>query len=96
MTVGFIDNNSARDIAISASGRSGFAMALIEVLLKSEECGDFYPWFARVPSPSNPADRPSRNETEWLDDLGVTRIGVDDLLSDIIQEVLSVKQSNSG
>ena len=96
MIVGFIDNSSARDIAISASGRSSFSMALTEVLLQSEESGAFYPWFARVPSPSNPADRPSRNETEWLDVLGVARICVADLLSEVIQEVLKAKKSNSG
>lgn len=56
MLVAFIDNNSARDIAISASGRSDSAMALIEILLRSEESGAFYPWYARVPSPS--IDRP--------------------------------------
>ena len=71
-------------------------MALIEVLLRSEECGAFYPWFARVPSPSNPADRPSRNETEWLDVLGVTRVDVADLLSEVILEVLNAKKLNSG
>ena len=96
MIVGFIENNSARDIAISATGRSSFSMALIEVLLRSEECGAFYPWFARVPSPSNPADRPSRNETEWLDVLGVTRVDVADLLSEVILEVLNAKKLNSG
>ena len=97
MIVGFIDNNyAARDIAISASGRSSFSMALIEVLLQSEESGAFYPWFARVPSPSNPGDRPSRNETEWLDVLGVARIDVAGLVSQVIQEVLNAKTSNSG
>ena len=95
MIVGFIDNNSARDIAISASGRSSFSMALIEVLLQSEESGACYPRFARVPSPSNPADRPFRNETEWLEVLGVTRVDVADLLSEVIQEVLNAKKSNS-
>ena len=96
MVVGFIDNNSARDIAISASGRSSFSMALIEVLLRSEESGAFYPWFARVPSPSNPADSPSRNDTGWLDELGVACVNVADLLSKVILEVLDAKISNSG
>ena len=93
MLVAFIDNNSARDIAISASGRSDSSMALIEVLLRSEEGGAFYPWYARVPSPSNPGDRPSRGETEWLDALGVDRICVSDLLSVVIKEVAQIKNS---
>ena len=32
MVICFIDNNSARDISISAPGRSSFSMALVEVL----------------------------------------------------------------
>ena len=93
MLVAFIDNNSARDIAISASGRSDSSMALIEVLLRTEEGGAFYPWYARVPSPSNPGDRPSRGETDWLNALGVDRICVSDLLSVVIKEVVQIKNS---
>ena len=48
----FIDNNSARDVAISAGGRSKCALALVDALLRAEHVGTFYPWYARVPSPS--------------------------------------------
>ena len=74
MAICFIDNNSARDIAISASGRSNFAMALVEVLLQSEHRGSFFPWFARVPSQSNPADSLSRNRNEQLEKHGVSLV----------------------
>ncbi len=79
----FIDNNSARDVAISAGGRSKYAWVLVDALLGAEHDGTFYPWYARVPSPSNPSDRPSRGQVDWLVELGVSRRDVDSLLADI-------------
>ena len=96
MVICFIDNNSARDISISASGRSSLAMALVEVLLQSEHRGSFFPWYARVPSPSNPADSPSRNDTLQLERDGVFFSGARALTETIIGEVLEAKKSNSG
>lgn len=95
MLLCFIDNNWARDIAILASGRSSFSMALMEVLLQSEHRGAFFPWYARVPSTSNPADSPSRNDTWWLDELGVDPAGASTLTAEVIREVLEAKKSNS-
>ena len=96
MVLCFIDNNSARDIAISASSRSGFSMALVEMLLQSEHRGSFFPWYARVPSPSNPVDSPSRNNTEQLGKHGVSPSDGSALTAAVISEVLEAKKSHSG
>ena len=55
----FMDNNSARDVAISGCGRNSVANSLIEFLLKLEMASNVTPWYARVPTPSNVADSPS-------------------------------------
>ena len=91
LVVCYIDNNSARDVAISAGGRSKIALALIDVLLQAEHSGAFFPWYARVPSPSNPSDRPSRNNNEWLVQRGVLRRDVAATLADVISEVSDSK-----
>eukprot|EP00435_Cladocopium_sp_Y103_P067862 s777_g30.t1 len=62
----FVDNNSARDVAISGCGRNEVARALVEFLLKLEMDASSTPWYARVPTPSNIADEPSRGDVERL------------------------------
>lgn len=56
----FVDNNSARDVAISGRARSRPAHELVGALLRTEDSLSVTPWVARVPSSSNPADEPSR------------------------------------
>ena len=58
--VAYLDNNSTRDVAISGRGRNPTAKALASVLLALEDAGEIRCWCARVPSPSNVADLPSR------------------------------------
>ena len=56
----FIDNYGAMDASIKGSSNS---LELREILLgfERQECnGLHWPWFSRVPSPSNCADDPSR------------------------------------
>ena len=65
----FVDNNSARDVAISGCGRNIIANTLIDFLLKLEmsactACTT--PWYSRVPTPLNFADDPSRGEIAML------------------------------
>ena len=55
-----LDNNAARDIAISGAARSPIANKLLDMLLLDEYSAEILAWFQRVPSPSNPADAPSR------------------------------------
>ena len=57
----FIDNNSCRDVLISAKGRSPLMRKLFSHYLKNEHEVGFTPWVARVPSPSNCSDAPLRH-----------------------------------
>ena len=58
----FIDNNSARDVLISGLARN----MLTKLYLTVEAMTRSFPWFTRVPSPSNCADSPSRSLLlEW-------------------------------
>ena len=52
-TVFYVDNNSARDVAISGNARSTVANGLLESLLEAEMSANVLPWYGRVPSPSN-------------------------------------------
>ena len=69
----FVDNNSARDVAISGAGRNATAKALVGFLLKLEMVVCACPWYSRVPTPSNIADEPSRGDTQHLLQMGVSQ-----------------------
>ena len=62
----YVDNNSARDICISTCARSPTAEVLLCMILALEETHHLGAWYARVPSPSNIADKPSREPTSSL------------------------------
>ena len=62
----FIDNNSCRDILISAKGKSPLMRKLLKHYLRTEYLAGFLPWVARVPSPSNCSDAPSRKKFAHL------------------------------
>ena len=70
-----IDNNGARDVAISAKARSAVASLLLERLLKLEDSLGLFAWYCRVPSPSNIADNPSRGDTEGLEHVPSAEVG---------------------
>ena len=80
----FIDNNSARDVAISGSGRNITANFLIEALLKLEMATCTTPCYSRVPTPSNIADDPSRGDIHDLVMSGVNRTCVKDSQQEIL------------
>eukprot|EP00435_Cladocopium_sp_Y103_P073783 s444_g45.t1 len=81
----FVDNNSARDVAISGCGRNTVAKALIEFLLKLEMATSTTPWYGRVPTPSNVADDPSRGCYQHLLDSGALRVDPTVELSQILE-----------
>ncbi|CAE7222589.1 unnamed protein product [Symbiodinium sp. CCMP2592] len=56
----FVDNNSARDVSISGTSRNDVGKSLASLLLTVESLAKTFSWFARVPSPANIADTPSR------------------------------------
>jgi len=83
----YVDNNSARDVAISANSRSKTIASLVEQLLRVEDLASCFCWFARVPSPSNPADDPSRGKTEKLLHLGIPFVDVNDIVADCLRKL---------
>ena len=58
----YIDNNATRDVSISGRARTAPASNLVIELLTLEDRNCTNTWFARVPSASNIADGPSRND----------------------------------
>ena len=62
----YVDNNGARDVAISGSARTWPGSALVSALLKQEDAACLTAWHARVPSSSNIADAPSRNSSQGI------------------------------
>ena len=81
----FVDNNSARDVAISGVGRNQVAGRLISFLLKLEMSVCAFPWYARVPSPSNISDDPSRGDTSFLTSMGARQIETEIVLKQIME-----------
>jgi len=58
----YIDNNATRDVSISGRASTAPASELVAELLMLEDRNCTNTWFARVPSASNIADGPSRND----------------------------------
>ena len=87
-TVFYVDNNSARDVAISGCGRSTVANILLDFLLEVEMNSGAFAWYSRVPSPSNPADDPSRGSKLWLNAHGRTVVDVSSWLETIISNLV--------
>ena len=94
----FIDNNSARDVAISGTGRNAVASSLVEFMLKLEMSLNLTPWYARVPTTSNVADEPSRGDVEALDTEGILAIRPESELNDIfvVLSELAVNRGSTG
>ena len=69
----YLDNDAARSSLIRAEGATQIAQAMLDQFVKLEKTLRCLPWFARVPSASNPADDASRLvfNVPWL--LGVPR-----------------------
>ena len=88
LVVALIDNNSARDVAISGNARNACAGSLLEKLIDVENRTNAFFWFSRVPSPSNISDGPSRGSCQSLIDRNVDRVNVEDLVASILAEVL--------
>ena len=56
----FVDNDAARHAIIRGASPSGPSALLVEHFWTAESELGAYSWIERVPSPSNPADGPSR------------------------------------
>ena len=90
----FVDNNAARDIAISGAARSPTANKLLDMLLLDEYSAEILAWFQREPSPSNPADAFSRSLLKSVDLHGV-EVPCEDI-SDMLKELESSLRGPSG
>ena len=82
----YVDNNAVRDVLISGRGRSNIAKHLVEVLLNLEDSHSVLTWIARVPSPSNVSDGPSRGSTSELEAQNATCCNVENLLNILLNE----------
>lgn len=63
-TLWWIDNDGARDSLISGTSASLPSMKLLSVFYRKQGLHPSYNWFGRVPSFSNPSDKPSRNQIQ--------------------------------
>lgn len=88
LVVCYIDNNSARDVAISASARNSVAHNLLDKLITVEMASRGFFWYARVPSPSNIADAPSRLKIDDLVKGGAKKTEIIACLSSVLAEVI--------
>ncbi|CAE7203434.1 unnamed protein product [Symbiodinium sp. CCMP2592] len=93
-TVFFVDNNCARDVCISGSGRAAVIKALLQVLLKDEESAGIASWYQRVPSPSNPADDPSRRKCHHVT-VGRKTVKCTDV-EEIVEKIFFEFEANKG
>eukprot|EP00438_Fugacium_kawagutii_P023433 Skav223482 [mRNA] locus=scaffold643:15800:17638:+ [translate_table: standard] len=88
LVVCYIDNNSARDVAISGAARNSAAHNLLEKLIAVEMSSNGFFWYARVPSPSNIADEPSRLDCKKMLALKAKRCAGLGLVDSILAETL--------
>ena len=65
----YLDNDGARHSLISGKTGSETCARLVNQILVLESNLGLQPWFARVPSKSNPADAPSRMEFKGIEHL---------------------------
>ena len=73
----YVDNEAAKAACVRAWGSTRLGNSLVKHICVCEVLHKISPWYSRVPSFSNPADAPSRGDTEWLAERGsrVTEVG---------------------
>ena len=75
-TFAFVDNEAARASMISFAGSAGTHACMLRFLSKVVQLHSVFLWTARVPSASNPADRPSREKPIGMEAEGFVRLMV--------------------
>ena len=65
----FIDNNAVRDSLISCDTSNATASVILKSILQLEDDVKALAWYTRVPSPSDIADDPSRQDCNFLKSL---------------------------
>ena len=66
----FVDNDAARHALIKGASPSGPSALMVDAFWTREAELEAFSWVERVPSPSNPADAPSRLQFSGLVALG--------------------------
>ena len=56
----YLDNDAARSSLVRGTGATTLGQKLIDLTIELEDSAETVPWFARVPTSSNPADEVSR------------------------------------
>ena len=79
-TVLYVDNDGARHSYISGVSSDAVVLAILDDFIFFEEASRVSLWVARVPSPSNIADLPSRYSFDFLQSVGCERVPVDESL----------------
>ena len=73
----YLDNEAARGALTNGATSTSCGRKMVQAFVSDEMSHQVKTWYARVPTSSNLADKPSRLETEDLDALGVTRVAID-------------------
>ena len=73
----YLDNEAAKGALSNAATNTEHGQRIIQKFVQDELQYQIKMWFARVPTSSNLADKPSRLDTSELDALGVARVHVD-------------------
>ena len=81
----FIDNNAVRDSLISCDTSNKTALIILNAILQLEDKVKALAWYTRVPSPSNIAGDPSRQDCAFLRSLKCQedKVDMDDILASI-------------
>ena len=85
----YVDNNATRDVAIAGKTRTQPGLSLVMDLLQLEDEVGLNAWYARVPSASNIADGPSRDDLSALSIKPTPR----DLVTLMVKKILSKYES---
>ena len=64
----FVDNDSAKSALVTGHTKSKASAALVDIVSFQESKAMSRTWYSRVPSPSNVADNPSRQQFSSLRD----------------------------
>ena len=73
----YLDNEAARGALTNGATSTEYGRRMVQGFVIDEMEHQIKTWYARVPTSSNLADKPSRLETGDLDALGVSRVAID-------------------
>jgi hypothetical protein len=73
----YLDNEAARGALTNGATSTEYGKRMVQSFVLDEMSHQIKTWYARVPTSSNLADKPSRLETADLDALGVFRVAIE-------------------